>query len=176
MAALLAGCAASGPERGFDSGPAPAPAENARVDPRHRPAVTTVDPGAERLVALIVDALDKAGLERRAYTSVGLWPLRNQSHATPTELEALTDRLARLLNAAGSAWGIEFYTDPSEAVDYELRGTIYLITARGFDQWELYLSLRPAGEGWSAWRSPGPIRVMRLPVAGAPQIIMPPES
>ena len=170
LLALVAGLARCG------SVPAAATLESGRglAPTAARPAGpdAAVDPGAARLLEKVAQALETAGRGAGGLTSIRLGPLRNQSHAGAAELEGLTARLAGLLNRAGRDHAIRFFTDPSEAVDYELRGTVYLITAQGFDQWELYLSLRPAGEGWSLWRTEGPVRLLRLPAAG-PQIFLP---
>ena len=50
-----------------------------------------------------------------------------------------------------------------ELTDYELGGTAYLVTVSGFDQWELFLSLHPAGESWAVWRADHPTRLLRQP-------------
>jgi len=75
---------------------------------------------------------------------------------------------------AGDRWvEVDSVADAAEAARYELHGTAYLVTARGFDQWELYLSLRPAGQAWTIWRADAAVRMLRQPRPGEPEIILP---
>ena len=128
----------------LDSGVRPAVAPNpVAVE------VVNPDPGAEALIDLIDQALIGVRQGPGGLTSIGLGKLANRSTASADEFSSFVARLAGLLDDAGGAKAIDFYTDPDEPVDFELRGTVYLITAAGFDHWELYLDLRPTALGWS---------------------------
>ena len=63
-----------------------------------------------------------------------------------------------------------FTTDVDQPVHYQLLGTAYLVTAEGFDQWELFLRLSPAEDAWTIWQPAVPVRVLRQPRPGQPQI------
>jgi len=54
-----------------------------------------------------------------------------------------------------------------EIIDYRLA------TAESAAQWELFLTLRPEGHRWEAWRSGGPIRVLRQARKGLQIITQP---
>lgn len=158
-----------------------------RIDERPRAGKGRSDPtepGAEAVVRSILAALParRCGPDRVIRVRLGL---RNQSHGSRREFAALRERLARLLSRAASRFNLVF-TAPggaggeapppgSEApVDYRLRGAAYLVTADGIEHWELYLSLVPAapGENWTVWRARGPVRVLRHPQPGRPQITL----
>jgi hypothetical protein len=100
--------------------------------------------------------------------------LRNQSHASTGEFEKLLERLATTLSRAGSTGRVplKFTLRPQEPVDYELSGTAYLMTAAGFDHWELYLNLRAAGREWTIWSADGPVLILRQPRGGVDRIYL----
>lgn len=99
---------------------------------------------------------------------VSLDGLRNHSHADAYEFDALKRRLATTFSEPGRAQRvpIRFVPGTGQPVDFVLHGTAYLITEGGFDQWEVYLNLRPEGESWTVWSTDGPIRMLRQPVRG----------
>ncbi len=131
------------------------------------------DPGADALVAAILRSIDVTQRSGGGVTWMSLARIRNQSHATAAEFDAFRQRLAELLSRSGRAQRIRFVVGSDEPVEYELVGAAYLVTAQGFDQWELYLSLRPAGKAWALWRSDEAVRVLRQPIPGRRQILMP---
>jgi hypothetical protein len=133
------------------------------------PRVSGRDAGATAVARLIGHHAIDGGSAR-----VGVRRLRNQSHSTPSEFNAFRRRLADLLASADAR--MEFVTADGEPVDYELHGTAYLVSRDGTDQWELYLSLRPAGSSWTVWKASGPTRVLRQPVPGARQVVTWPDS
>ncbi len=158
-----------------DQGPAPATSVPRRPPQPHPP-----DPGADALLASMRRALSQAlagepasGGELR----VGIDGVRNQSHAPAAQFTGLRLRLAELLTrsgrgAAGGEAPIRFVIASDEPVGYELLGTAYLVPQGGAEQWELYLTLRRAGEAWVIWRADGPVRMPRRPRPGEPQIIV----
>lgn len=105
---------------------------------------------------------------------VSVESLRNQSHSSTGEFERLLERLATTLSRAGSTGGVplRFVLRSGEPVDYELTGTAYLMTAAGFDQWELYLNLRAAGREWTIWSADGPVLMLRQPRGGVDRIYL----
>jgi len=110
-------------------------------------------------------ALSRAGEPTFGEILVRVDTLRNQSHASTGEFMAMLDRLAAVLSRAG-AWGgapMRFVVSPGELVDYELGGAVYLLTAAGFDQWELYPTLRVPDGGATLWSADGPVRMLRQP-------------
>ena len=142
-------------------------------DPEPTPPVPATPrrnyPGARALVRAIaqrVSEVSPAGGE----AVVSLGHLRNQSHCTAGEFESFKARLADLLTEMGEAEDLRFATDPDMPADYELLGTAYLVTADGFDQWELYLRLTPAAESWTIWQAGGPVRVLRQARPGRPEV------
>ncbi len=104
------------------------------------------DPGADALVRSILASLDSPARTPGGETRVRVDRLRNQSHSSQREFASLRRRLADGLSRSGRSDQIRFVADAAQPAHYELHGTAYLVTARGFDQWELYLSLRPAGQ------------------------------
>ena len=85
----------------------------------------------------------------------------------------LKQRLAETLTRSATApVPIRFIVDAGEPLDGELGGTVYLVTAVGIDQWELYLSLRLAGAEWTVWTANGAVRMLRHPRGGEPQIYL----
>ena len=131
------------------------------------------DPGADALVRSILASLDNPARAPSGETLVGVDRLRNQSHCSQGEFASLCRRLADVLSRSGRSDQIRFVADAAQPAHYELHGTAYLVTARGFDQWELYLSLRPTGQAWTIWRGDRPVRMFRQPRPGEPEIILP---
>ena len=95
--------------------------------------------------------------------------LRNQSRSSRREFSALRRRLADLLSHAGLPHRLRFTDSGDEEFQYQLTGTLYLIT-NGLDQWELFLSLREARHNRVMWEPTGIVRVLRSPDMGRPQI------
>lgn len=122
-----------------------------------------VDPGAEWLVAKLRDVLqaELARADRPTAFYISTFSIRNQSKAQCDEFDAMLVRLAELLDAAGSEEGLRFTADAARSVDYHLKGAAYLVTAEGFDLWELYLSLRPSDRAWTLWQADAPVRLLR---------------
>ncbi|MHC4414553.1 MAG: hypothetical protein ACYS0G_04645 [Planctomycetota bacterium] len=186
LSALGCGMRTSGPVMSF-AGPSrmrPAdrdepPAAADRDEPRPAPVVVerpkraAVDPGADALVDAILKSLADPARGPDGDARVGLARLRNQSHCSAREFAAFRERLARLLDRPGRFARIRFIADPDQTVEYELRGTAYLLTAGGFDQWELYLSLYRTGQAWPVWQADGPIRLLRQRRPGTPEIFSP---
>ncbi len=110
-------------------------------------------------------ALSRAGEQTFGEILVRIDTLRNQSHASTGEFMAMLDRLAAVLSRAGALGGapMRFVVSPGELVDYELGGAVYLLTAAGFDQWELYPTLRVPDGGATLWSADGPVRMLRQP-------------
>lgn len=125
-------------------------------------APTPADPGAALLVRRLSDVIDTDRADRQARCVISTCAIRNQSRAQPDEFDAMTQHLAELLDRAGHSNGLAFTADRAQPADYRLGGSAYLINADGFDQWELYLSLRPADRAWTLWQSDAPVRLLRI--------------
>ncbi len=110
-------------------------------------------------------ALSRAGEPTFGEILVRVDTLRNQSHASTGEFRAMLQRLAAALSRAGASGGapMRFVAGSGELVDYELGGAAYLMTAGGFDQWELYPTLRLPDGGATLWSADGPVRMLRQP-------------
>ena len=110
-------------------------------------------------------ALTQAGEQTFGEILVRVDMLRNQSHASTGEFRAMLERLAAVLSRAGASGGapMRFVVRPGELVDYELGGAVYLMTAGGFDQWELYPTLRIPDGGATLWSADGAVRMLRQP-------------
>ena len=117
-------------------------------------------------------ALVDGGVDVRRPIVIGLEEVRNLSHASPGEFDRMLERLAKLLSNAGAIESMEFVSN-SPAPAMLLHGTAYLVTSDGIDQWELYLSLRPAGKDWFAWQGRGPLRLLRQPRPNMQQVFYP---
>jgi hypothetical protein len=131
-----------------------------------------VDPGARVVVREMSQALVDGGLDLRRPIVISLEEVRNLSHASPREFDQMRGRLAAVLSNAGAIESMEFVVDsPSPAM--LLHGTAYLVTSDGIDQWELFLSLKPADRDWFAWQGRGPVRVIRQPRPNTQQIYYP---
>ncbi len=129
------------------------------------------DPGAIVLVQRLATVFDAESDHRIALT-ISTWHLRNQSRAQSAEFDAMTQRLAMLLDAAGREHELHFTSDAARPVDYHLTGTAYLVNAGGFDQWELYLALKPADRSWTLWQSDSPVRLLRATRLRSQQIFL----
>ena len=149
-----------------------------------RPAIPPPpDLGAVAIVEGLLAALPgERAISPASPLNISVNGISNQSHAQPREFDAFLGRFATLLNRAGDEHGLSFHltpprpmddpTSPAPAIDYRLVGSAYLITAEGFDQWELFLRLTPADASWSLWQSGTPIRVLRHPRPGHQQITL----
>jgi hypothetical protein len=150
----------------------------------------TADPGAAAMVQSILGSLEPRLRGGDGCTRIDLSRLRNHSRAGMAEFEAFRARLALLLTEAGRPEAVIFTADvepppdpaPSDAeasvgvpAQYELLGAAYLVTADGFDQWELFPAVTAADRLWTLWQPPGPVRMLRHrpPGAGAAQIWFP---
>ncbi len=175
---LSAGCSASSSAKpaAFAASPAsaPPPAAPAPTAPTARPPVAPPPGPALTLVASMRQGIAVAGGPGRE-VRVGLQGIRNQSHASTGEFDLMRRRLADALNLAGADQHMPMRFDAADGgpCDYDLTGTAYLVTASGFDLWEIYLELHRAGEAWSVWRLPGAIRMLRQPRPGEAELIMP---
>ena len=154
--------------------PQPEPPPPRRAEPPAEPA--PADPGADALLRSIRESLGPAVGRSSAELRIGMEGLRNQSHASAAEFVGLRLRLAELLTRSGlGAAGvrpIRFVAASDGAVNFELTGTAYIVGPDGDGQWELFLSLRPAGRSWSVWQAQGPVTMPRRPRHGEPQIIL----
>jgi hypothetical protein len=145
----------------------PEAADQLEVDPRPSPRPT--EPGADAVIDAIVQSLPSAENNGMDGIIIGLGYVRNLSRSTPAEFEAFRQRLAQLLSDASDDHDLTFVAAEDEG-DFELLGTAYLITADGFDQWEVYLRLSPDDASWTLWQPAAPLRVLRQPRPGQPQI------
>ena len=156
---LAPGCGAA-PSTG--RGPTRALAAGARV----------ASPGADRMAVSIQRSLFLSGAETWGEVLISLDGIRNHSHASRKEFAAVLAQMADLLNTTNVHGGtpLRFVAGTQESTDYELVGVAYLMTAQGFDLWELYLTMRPAGETWMIWSADGPVRMWRQPRPGEEQM------
>lgn len=127
------------------------------------------DPGALDLVKSLLDELVDPRRGPDGWTVIDCSNLRNQSRSSRREYFAFRRRLADLLSQAGHPHRLRFIDTGDEEVQYQLTGTLYLIT-NGLDQWELFLSLRETRHNRLMWEPDGPVRVLRSPESGQPQI------
>jgi hypothetical protein len=180
-ALLLAGCASGGATSlspktdavpAADNPSPPLAIETRRVSPRPR------DPGADALVGSMRETVGLVGIPapNREFR-VSLDGVHNLSHATASEFGGLCRRLADLLTRSGAGepdggGAIRFVLASDEPADYEMRGSAYVVESEDADLWELYLTLEPAGAGWTVWRARGPVRMPRDPRPDEPQIIV----
>ncbi len=125
-------------------------------------------PGADRMAVSIRRSLSLSGAETWGEVLISLDGIRNHSHASREEFAAVLAQMANLLNTTNVRGGIplRFVAGTQESTDYELVGAAYLMTAQGFDLWELYVTMRPAGETWMIWSADGPVRLRRQPRPG----------
>lgn len=138
-----------------------------------------VEEGAAALVQSITNGLRDRAMDDQGVTRITI-QLRNQSRSSVAEFNAMRERLAQALNrAADDARGARLHfavesenqhDGPSDA-HYLMQGTAYLISAGGFDLWELFLSISPASQHITIWDAPRPVRLLRTPRAGQPLIV-----
>lgn len=151
---------------------AAAPQEAEPVSAPPEPVQPQTDPGADAIVGQIAKSIRPRNVDAEPRTRISLSRLYNQSHASGREFEVLRNRLARVLNLSGRGHGMWFEVQPSASIDYELHGAAYLVTVAGRDQWELHVSLRPAGASWTVWRADAPLRMFRQFQRGDRQILL----
>jgi len=162
VAGWAAGCGEAGAQSTRTHQFAVTPATN-------RPATGSARPGdgdaAYGMTLSMRRALSRAGEQMFGEILVRVDMLHNQSHASSGEFGAMLERLAAALSRAGASGGapMRFVVRPGEPVDYELGGAVYLLTAGGFDQWELYPTLRIPDGGATLWSADGPVRMLRQP-------------
>lgn len=131
----------------------------------------TLDPGSVRLVNDLLEAIGEPG----AGLVIAVRGLRNQSRTPGDEMTTLRERLHQLLAAAGEPRGLRLTLDEPTDADYTLSGTVYLVNRDGFDQWEIYLALRPAEANWTIWRNDDPVRLMRQQRAAGDALLVAPR-
>ena len=141
---------------------------------RDRPHLPRVDPGARVLVDRMLQTDTDRPRGPDGWTWISLESLRNLSHAGSDEFAHFKSRLAKLLSRAGRDDRLRFVAvrDDQHPLHRHLGGTAYVVTAAGFDQWELYLTLMPADESWTLWRSDGPVRVLRSKPQSGQQVFI----
>lgn len=127
------------------------------------------DPGAIDLVNSLLDELVDLRRGPNGWTVIDCSNLRNQSRSSRREYIAFRRRLAGLLSQAGHPHRLRFTDTGDEEVQYQLTGTLYLITNE-VDQWELFLSLRETRHHRVMWEPAGIVRVLRSPDSSQPQI------
>lgn len=129
------------------------------------------DPGAVMIVQSIADALKAhSGALPGSPTSISVHELRNLSRASHSEFAEFLQRFASLLTAAGIEHQLTFSADSQFDADFRVLGSAYLVTASGFDQWELFLSISSRDRPFTVWDARAPIRVLRQARPGQPQI------
>ena len=154
-------------------GEAPAPRQAEPISVPAKPVQPQTDRGADAIVGQIAKSIRSRNGDAEPETRISLSRLNNQSHASSREFEALRNRLAGVLNLSGRGHGMRFEVQPHASIDYELQGVAYLVTVAGRDQWELHLSMRPAGGSWTVWRTDEPLRMFRQHQGGDRQILWP---
>lgn len=143
----------------------------AEIPPLPPKQIAPPDPGAEAFVDVIAAVIaDDPGV-RNGVTTIGLRHVRNQSRASASEFGRFIRRLADLLSEAGEEEAMIFLDESEGEADYEVLGAAYLVTAAGIDQWELFLRMSPATASWTVWEASSPLRVIRHPRPGQPQIL-----
>ena len=130
------------------------------------------DPGAAAVVESINSALSHRDASAEGVTIISVRDVRNLSRASADEFNSMRGRLCKALARAGDSSKLVFIDaeNPAIAPHYRMLGTAYIITADGFDQWEMYLSLTSAARNFQVWDARGAVRMLRLPRAGQPQI------
>jgi hypothetical protein len=132
------------------------------------------EPIARALVEQMLSLIQDRRTGDDGLTHIGVTKLRNQSRATAEEFDGFCERLAKVLTQASPNPDVRFESGGAPggvAFQYELSGAAYLVTFEGFDLWELYLNLSPAGKAVTIWSSSGATHVMRQPRAGEPQVV-----
>ncbi len=132
------------------------------MPPRPRPPI--VDQGAAQLIEILSQrsAINDARQDKSEIT-IAIGKLRNHSRCRHEEFTTLLERLAEQLSIAGRDAGMLFIAEAEAEADFHLNGTAYLITADGFDLWELFFTLHPADASWTIWSAPGPVHMLRQP-------------
>ena len=159
--ALLAGCAGSKSTKATDT---------AGSRPPPPPAVPGPATPIQAMVASMHESIVIAGDPGQSLIS--LHELSNHSHATSAEFDQMRARLADALGRASAEQRLpmRFVADAQGPGDFQLSGTVYLVTSSGFDQWEMYLDLRSAGGASTIWRPEGAWRMLREPRPGQPDM------
>lgn len=168
------------------------PKSEPESEPATLPRLKRIDPGAAYLAQTIREQHDaRAGdvgatdagkddvpvpeaASPRTSIVINVSAMRNQSRSRPTEFTAFLDRFAELLTDAGESHGLLFTSDADVDGDYDLLGTAYLLTADGFDWWELFINLRRTDDARMLWRCKHPVRVMRHPRPEHQQVFLVP--
>jgi hypothetical protein len=139
-----------------------------------------IDEGAAALVQSIAVALAHRPVNAQGMTVISLDELRNYSRAGHGEFNHMLRRMARLLTQAGRERRLEFVADDGAAAGsadqrphYRMQGAAYLITAAGFDQWELFLSMTPMDRDMTVWDARSATRVLRTEREGVTQMTYP---
>ena len=140
------------------------PGEDLEQESPSSVARATLSPALQRIIDEVEASIARCPRSRALEPTVSLARLRNMSHATAREFDALRERLAELLSAAASTSGSElrFVTTEDEPASFDVLGAAYLATIEGFDSWELYLSVSRRESAHDLWRSEGPVRVLRF--------------
>lgn len=154
----------------------------AEIPHEQRQPPQPVEAGAAALVQSITNAMRNRVMDAEGVTRIVI-QLRNQSRCGAGEFTAMRERLAQELNrAADDVRGSQLRfivgaegdaEGDAGALDahYLMQGSAYLISAGGFDLWELFLSMTPTSERLTIWDAPRPVRVLRTPRPGQPQIV-----
>ncbi len=131
-----------------------------------------LSPALKVMISEMEAAIDRCPRSRHLERTVSLARLRNMSHASTREFDALRARLASLLTAAAESAGadLRFTADTAEQASFDMLGAAYLDTLEGFDSWELYVSVSERERGRDLWRSDGPVRVLRFEQPVSPQV------
>jgi hypothetical protein len=131
-----------------------------------------IDPGAAMIVRSIEQSLAGRAANQQDMIVISVDEVRNLSRCERDEFGLFMQRFAGLLSDAARESQIEFTTATSNtaAAQYRMQGTAYLMTADGFDQWELYLSVTPVDRDFAVWDARKAIRVLRNPRPSQPQI------
>ena len=149
-----------------------AAAEIPPLPPKH---VAPRDPGARAFVKVLAGQLDPAAAAESGPVRIAVRHIRNQSRASASEFDRFLQRFAEVLSDAGQEESLIFVRGAEEVADYEMLGTAYLVTAGGLDQWELFVRLSPSDASWTVWEASAPLRVIRHPRPGQPQVLVWPE-
>ena len=147
------------------------------------PPMPPRDPGADLIMKDLARSIDapemvanaNRGADLEAPIVIRLIDLRNMGRTTRREFDLFQNRLVGLLDRSGAEYGLSIVREVEDGVqveaNYELRGSAYLITREGIDQWELYLHLNRAGERWLILSPRDPVCVLREVNESRPQIV-----
>ncbi len=127
------------------------------------------DPGAVDLVNSLLTDLPAPRRGPDDWTVIDCSNLLNQSRSSRDEYLTFRKRLTGLLSQAGREHRLRFTVNGETSIQYELKGTIYLITS-GLDQWDLFLSLTEHRQNQVIWEPAGAVRILRKPDSHRPQI------